>query len=148
MDAHKAVSQRGDQKPRARRVFSVAMAQRALPLVRRVVIDVVRHYHMLVKIQREYQVLVRRGPSEELEQLRDRRQEIADRLTELAEELEMIGCELKDYETGLIDFPAVFDGRLVYLCWKLGEPDVAHWHELTDGYAGRQPLAPMLARFA
>ena len=43
-------------------------------------------------------------------------------------------------ETGLIDFPAERDGRVIYLCWKRGEPRVEHWHEVEDGFAGRQTL--------
>ena len=50
------------------------------------------------------------------------------------------GIELKDYFTGLIDFPCRMDGREVYLCWRLGEPEVGHWHELDAGFAGRQKL--------
>ncbi|MEX0979285.1 MAG: DUF2203 family protein, partial [Pirellulales bacterium] len=41
---------------------------------------------------------------------------------------------------GLVDFPCRMDGRIVFLCWKLGEPEVTHWHELDSGYAGRQSL--------
>lgn len=50
------------------------------------------------------------------------------------------GIELKEIETGLIDFPAVRDGRIVYLCWRLGEGNIAYWHELDAGYAGRRAL--------
>jgi hypothetical protein len=58
----------------------------------------------------------------------------------LAEELEEIGCEVKDIETGLVDFRAMRGGRAVYLCWRLGEDDISFWHELDTGFAGRQPL--------
>lgn len=47
---------------------------------------------------------------------------------------------LKDLDCGLIDFPAILDGREVFLCWKAGEDDIAFWHDLGAGYAGRQPL--------
>ena len=50
------------------------------------------------------------------------------------------GIELKDLEAGLVDFPALREGRTVFLCWQLGEPEVAFWHEITTGFAGRQPL--------
>jgi hypothetical protein len=50
------------------------------------------------------------------------------------------GIELKDLSTGLIDFPALRDGRTVYLCWRLGEMKVGFWHELDTGFAGRLPL--------
>jgi hypothetical protein len=55
-------------------------------------------------------------------------------------ELERREIVLRDLDRGLIDFPAVRDGREVYLCWVDGEPDIAFWHELDAGYAGRQAL--------
>ncbi|MBX5492055.1 MAG: DUF2203 domain-containing protein [Chloroflexi bacterium] len=51
-----------------------------------------------------------------------------------------LGVELKDIETGLVDFPSWREGRVVYLCWRLGEPTIAWWHEVDAGFAGRQPL--------
>ena len=56
----------------------------------------------------------------------------------LAEE----GIILREPESGLVDFPAERDGRVIYLCWRLGEPEVGHWHDPDTGFAGRQPLGP------
>ena len=50
------------------------------------------------------------------------------------------GCHLKDLDTGLVDFPTLWEGREVYLCWKVGEPEVGHWHEIEAGFAGRRSL--------
>jgi hypothetical protein len=65
-------------------------------------------------------------------------------LLQLAERtgaLEALGVQLKDYARGLIDFPSLRDGRVVLLCWELGEGDqIEWWHEVEAGYAGRQPL--------
>jgi hypothetical protein len=58
----------------------------------------------------------------------------------LLETVEQAGIVLRDIDRGLVDFPAVIDGREVYLCWELGEDEVAHWHELEGGYGGREPL--------
>lgn len=56
-------------------------------------------------------------------------------------ELETLGVQLKDYERGLIDFPSLRDGRVVLLCWQLGEGDrLEWWHDVDAGFAGRQPL--------
>lgn len=140
MDAFKAVTSKAGKESKSRKAFSVEMANRALPLVRRIVVDIVNQYCTLVEVQKHYQELLRQGPSETLESARDRRQAVAGRLSELTDELEAIGCELKDYERGIVDFPAVLDGREVYLCWKLGEDTVDSWHELIDGYAGRRAL--------
>lgn len=54
--------------------------------------------------------------------------------------LQDIGCELKDLDQGLVDFPSYRDGRLVYLCWKRGEDRIRFWHDLDAGFAGRQPI--------
>lgn len=54
--------------------------------------------------------------------------------------LEESGIVLRDIDRGLVDFPALMDGREVYLCWELGEDDVGFWHELEAGYGGRRPL--------
>jgi hypothetical protein len=56
-------------------------------------------------------------------------------------ELETLGVQLKDYARGLIDFPSMRDGRVVLLCWQLGEGDqIEWWHDVEAGFAGRQPL--------
>jgi hypothetical protein len=54
--------------------------------------------------------------------------------------LEEAGIMVRDIDRGLIDFPAMIDGREVYLCWELGEDEVAYWHDLDSGYRGREPL--------
>ena len=62
-------------------------------------------------------------------------------LAEASGELEALGIQLKDYERGLIDFPALRDGRVVLLCWQMGEGDsLEWWHDVEAGFAGRQPL--------
>ena len=50
------------------------------------------------------------------------------------------GIVVRDIDRGLVDFPAMRDGREIYLCWELGEDEITHWHELEAGYGGRQPL--------
>jgi len=62
-------------------------------------------------------------------------------LAERAGELEALGVQLKDFERGLVDFPSLREGRVVLLCWQLGEAEqIEWWHEVEDGFAGRQPL--------
>jgi len=65
-------------------------------------------------------------------------------LTELTvqlSELETLGVQLKDFERGLVDFPSLRDGRVVLLCWQLGEGDeLEWWHDVDAGFAGRTPL--------
>ena len=62
------------------------------------------------------------------------------RVDELFERLQDWEVELRDIATGLVDFPATIEGRDAYLCWRLGEPEVAYWHSPDDGFRGRRPL--------
>ncbi len=57
-----------------------------------------------------------------------------------SKDIEALGVQLKDLNTGLVDFPSQRDGRDIYLCWRYDEPRVAHWHDLETGFTGRQPL--------
>ena len=77
---------------------------------------------------------------DELRLKREALEKAAAKLAELVERVQSYGCQLKDMEMGLIDFPAIRDGREVYLCWKLGEEQIGYWHDVEAGYAGRQPL--------
>ena len=65
---------------------------------------------------------------------------LARRLANLVDEIATHGAEVKDLETGLIDFPALHHGETVLLCWQLGEDEIAWWHTVEDGFAGRRPL--------
>jgi hypothetical protein len=58
------------------------------------------------------------------------------------EELQALGVLVKDLDRGLVDFPALRDGEEVLLCWQVGEREIAYWHGLEEGFAGRKPLDP------
>ncbi len=62
------------------------------------------------------------------------------RFEQLVEEINNQGCLLKDINLGLVDFPAEMGNRIVYLCWQFGEEEIAWWHDVDAGFAGRQPL--------
>ena len=62
------------------------------------------------------------------------------RVQELLERLAGWGLEVRDVESGLVDFPSIVDGREAFLCWKLGEASVAHWHLPGEGFGSRRPL--------
>ena len=79
-------------------------------------------------------------PGPERERLRLRMQGVIDQMQAGVVRIDGWKITLRDIETGLVDFPALVSGRQVWLCWQLGEDDVAWWHELEAGVAGRQPL--------
>jgi hypothetical protein len=87
------------------------------------------------------------GPTEdpaasdpEVRILRLRMQGVIDRMQAGVARIDEIGVTLREIETGLIDFPALASGRQIWLCWRLGEGDIEWWHELGDGFGGRQAL--------
>ena len=143
---------------RPKRRFTLSEANRSLPLVKRVVGDIVKTHALAMKLQHELDrqttsVAASKQTGEAglaaLKQLPQNvtMQEQLDasmsKLEDFVDELSEIGCELKDYQMGLIDFVGRHDGRDVYLCWKLGEENITHWHELDSGFAGRQPVSKL-----
>ncbi len=118
--------------------FTLAKANSALPLVRRVVKDIVGTHSRAADLQGKIEALPTGAKSRSV--LQDQLETTIDRLQELVSELQGIGCELKDYETGLIDFIGRHKGHDVCLCWKLGEDKIAFFHEITAGFSGRQPV--------
>jgi hypothetical protein len=130
-----------------KRYYTPAQANAALPLVRAIVQDIVDLARELRERQERSSMLRQGGRGrlsqaheEELQPGREELERGHERLRELEQELVDLGIELKDYFTGLIDFRSRMDGREIYLCWRLGEPAVAFWHELDAGFAGRQKL--------
>jgi len=79
-------------------------------------------------------------PYHELARTRGERERIGTQIEQLVEKIQETGCVVKDLDEGLVDFPALLEGREVYLCWKLGEERIAFWHGLEEGFAGRKPL--------
>ncbi|HVI08247.1 MAG TPA: DUF2203 domain-containing protein [Candidatus Binatia bacterium] len=61
-------------------------------------------------------------------------------------EIDSIGVQVKDIDTGLLDFPCEVEGETVLLCWKMGEKSITHWHSLTGGFAGRKPIDERITR--
>jgi hypothetical protein len=129
-------------------LFTVDHANRTLPLVRRIVEDIVREHRRWQEAIVELDLLVSGvradQPDVRAAALEREIQSIASDIDQFQAELESLGIQLKDRRIGLIDFPSEMDGRTVLLCWRLGEPSVQYWHDEQTGYAGRQPLSPTL----
>ena len=79
----------------------------------------------------------------ELRVLRLRMQGVIDQMQAGVARIDELGITLREIETGLIDFPALASGRQIWLCWRLGEDDVAWWHELAEGFGNRHALADL-----
>jgi hypothetical protein len=130
-----------------KKYFTVAQANAALPLIRAIVTDITRlarelqeRHDRLKRVVPSDRVVIDDAHREELVHVQTELERGQVRMREFEQELAKLGVELKDYHTGLIDFPCWLDDHEVYLCWRLDEPDVAHWHEVEAGFAGRQKL--------
>ncbi len=134
----------------ATKYFSIDDANRTLPFVSRIVQDIVEEYrHWRENIYR-YELITagrRADDPETAEQVRLRRavDDAAHRINGFIEELSLVGCVFKGFEEGLVDFRSKMQDRDVFLCWKLGEPEIQHWHEVDAGFAGRRALSPQPA---
>ena len=125
---------------KGKKYFTVAEANAVLPLARAIVRDIAELAHNLREQYGRFSDGKGRLGEAHREELQQAIESDQERMREYVEELQHLGIELKDYHTGLIDFPCWMDNREVYLCWKLGEPEVGHWHELEAGFAGRQKI--------
>ncbi len=131
-----------------RKVFTVEQANAALPLVRAIATDLAELSRDVIERRERLSSLLsgrQRGArdvyGEELAHIETELEKDTERLQGYVEGLRELGVDPKNGPEGLIDFPAVMEGRAVYLCWKLGEAEVLHWHDLDAGFRGRQPLA-------
>jgi hypothetical protein len=130
------------------KTFTLEQANACLPLVRAIVDDMVELSQQVVQRRQRLDMLFdgrRRGRTmepyqAELELVEQELEEDTQRVREYIDELLALGVEPKSAVEGLVDFPCLMDGRLVYLCWRRGERDIQYWHELDAGFQGRQAL--------
>jgi hypothetical protein len=127
------------------RIFTLDEAEKALPLVRRIVADIQAEHQAWAETVATFEVVAGGAMGDAPEprrmvELREAAGAHADRIAALLEELGTVGCEVKDLRAGLVDFYALLEDRLVYLCWRMGEERITHWHEIDAGFAGRQPI--------
>lgn len=128
--------------------FTLEEAQSLLPVLEALLKRAIEAKKAVEGIQEEMQALSRRiflngGMLLDVEQVRRRRAGLDAHLQQAKDslaEIEAIGVQVKDLDTGLLDFPCLLDGEVVLLCWKMGEERIAYWHTLEAGFRGRQPL--------
>jgi hypothetical protein len=128
-------------------LFTPESANRALPYVKAVVEDMIDACNRIRAAEESRSKsgaplpgAAARDREEARRQADDARRLARADLQRVTRELEAVGVEVKDPETGLLDFPGEIDGRRVYLCWKRGEEKVAYWHDLETGFRGRRPI--------
>ena len=127
-------------------LFTVDEANRTLPLVRRIVEDVVRQHRVwrekILELDLVASTVRPSDAHDRARKLEAEAQRLAREIDGYQRELGDLGIQLKDRRLGLVDFPSEINGQSALLCWRLGEAEVQFWHDEEAGYAGRQPLMP------
>ena len=125
---------------RAARFFTLERARCALPLVRRITTDIVDQHRYVCELEDRCH---QSGAASNDNALRERYAAALDRLRDLIDELAAVGCELRDWRRGIVDFPAYHEGRRIEFCWRLGEADITHWHDPDAGFCGRRDVTEL-----
>jgi len=130
------------------RFFTLQQAEELLPRVASAIQEVISLKSGYERAEEEWQNFsqrlaimggVRVDRARVLEQKKHREQAAA-ALEQAIEKVHEFGCLVKDLDIGLIDFPSMFQGQEVYLCWKLGEAGIKFWHGVDEGFRGRKPI--------
>ena len=137
----------------ANRTFTLSEAQDLLPVLESLIRRAADAKKRVDEIDTEFQavnskVMMHGGVLLDivpLARLRAERDKLAQSITDSMSEINAMGVQVKDLDIGLLDFPCVVEGRVVLLCWKLGEETITHWHGTDEGFAGRKPITDKIA---
>jgi len=128
--------------------FTHVQAERLIPQVESALRDAIQSKSGFEEVEAEWQSFTSRVAMlggvrvdhSQLSEVRQRRESYASRIKEQIERIQELGCLVKDLNMGLVDFPTLFRGEEVYLCWKLGESGIQFWHGVSEGFRGRKPI--------
>ena len=134
------------------RIFSVEEANRLIPYLEQALGALAASARDIAALQREVQVLAAiestgaTSKSHDVVELREKEARCARLLEEFRASLHEVasrGCILRDLDLGLVDFYSMARDKVVCLCWRMGEPAIAHWHTTDEGFSGRRPLSEL-----
>jgi hypothetical protein len=136
------------------RTFTLDEAQDLLPVLESLLRTSIEGKQLIESVDAEFQALAHKiflngGMSLNVVQLASRkaeREKTFQRVRDAMAEIDAIGVQVKDLDIGLLDFPCEVDGRVVLLCWKLGEKSITHWHDTSEGFAGRKPVDERISK--
>ncbi len=137
----------------ANRTFTLAEAQELLPILDSLLREAIKAKKRCEEIDARFQevnqrVLMHGGMLLDivpLAKLRAERDKLNQTVTDTLAEIAAMGVQIKDLDIGLLDFPCVVEGKVVLLCWKLGELTIGHWHGVDEGYGGRKRIDARIA---
>ena len=138
----------------ADRSFTLDEAQSLLPILESLLRSAIDGKKLIEAVDAELQELAHRvflsgGLLVNIIQVARRkaeREKTIQRVKDALAEIDATGVQVKDLDIGLLDFPCQVEGRTVLLCWKLGEQGITHWHDTSEGFAGRKPIDEKIAK--
>lgn len=138
------------------KTFTLVEAQALLPVVESLLNRAIEAKQAATELQEQMAALVRRifvNGGMFIDPVAAQKRKIAlealvQRAKDSLQEIDAIGVQVKDLDTGLLDFPCLLEGETVLLCWKRGEAKIEFWHRVEDGFAGRQPIDARFRRAA
>jgi hypothetical protein len=122
------------------RIFTLSEAQDALPKLRLLLQEIGEVWSRIRELEPEVQKARDNAPFDGFSECGVIYVESVSHLMFLIHQIKDMGVHLKDADRGLCDFPYMRNGRIVYLCWQLGEESISYWHDIETGFAGREPL--------
>jgi hypothetical protein len=122
------------------RYFTLAEANQALEMIRPLMDEIQSIRNNIIDHQPEAWPAIEKSAGNGGNPTLSKLVEDFDRLDKILHKILETGAQVKDINTGLLDFPALREGQEVYLCWKYGEGQIVFWHEVEAGFAGRQPI--------
>jgi len=136
------------------RTFTLDEAQSLLPILESLLRAAIDGKKLIEEVEAEMQALNHRiflngGTHVDVVSFARRKAErtkAEQRAKDALAEIDSIGVQVKDLDIGLLDFPCQVEGRVVLLCWRMGEPSITHWHSTEEGFAGRKPIDERIAR--
>ena len=126
--------------PEEERIFTLAEAQSLLPRLRALLTEISDQWDHVRKLNPEVQKARDNAQFDGYSKQGVEYVEAVSHLMFLIHQIKDMGVLLKDADKGLCDFPYIRNGRMVYLCWQLGEDQIQYWHDIETGFAGREPL--------
>jgi len=130
------------------RIISIEEANRMLPLLRQIVMDIIQNWDQIISKRTQLEcaekemalVSAKREPASKdasVLELKADLNYLIDKINSYIREVEQLGCFVEEFKRGIINFPSLFHGRKVFLCWKPDEAQVMHWHELDETFKDR-----------
>jgi len=138
----------------ADRYFTFDEAQTLLPVLESLLRNAVESKQTIETVDSEFEdlrqrIFVNGGTSVDIVTLARRRAEkdkAVQKAKDTLSEIDSIGVQVKDLDTGLLDFPCVVEDQVILLCWKMGEKGITHWHGMEEGFRGRKPIDERITR--